>query len=82
MAVEVQALLDKQCDKLNMQFALLEAKLLAMDEKNAFPENEVLTPRGSQTWRGLRWTFPLSLMDLLFMLSHMSIPSKKCLSLI
>jgi hypothetical protein len=80
-AVEVQALLDNQRDELNARFALLEAKLSAMDENNAHLEDEVLTPGGSQTCRRLRWTLPLSPMDLLFMLSHMSIPSNKCLCL-
>jgi hypothetical protein len=82
MAIEVQAMLDKQCDKLNARFALLEAKLSALDEKNAHPEDEVLTPGGSQTRRRLRWTLLLSPMDLFFMLSNMSIPSNKCLCLI
>jgi hypothetical protein len=45
-AVEVQALIDKQHGELNAWFALLEAKLSAMDEKNAHPEDEVPTPRG------------------------------------
>jgi sugar-specific transcriptional regulator TrmB len=77
--VEVQELLDKQHDELNERFALLEAKLSIMDEKNAHPEVEMLTPEGSRTRRRLRWKLLLSLMDLLLMLCHMSIPSNACL---
>jgi sugar-specific transcriptional regulator TrmB len=35
MAVEVQVLLDKQRNELNERFAALEARFLALDEKNA-----------------------------------------------
>jgi hypothetical protein len=38
MAVEVQAMLDKQRNKLNERFATLEARFSALDEKNAHPE--------------------------------------------
>jgi hypothetical protein len=40
MAVEIQELLDKQRNELNKRFATLEAKLTAMDEKNAHPKGE------------------------------------------
>jgi hypothetical protein len=45
MAVEVQELLDKQRNKLNERFVALEDKLTAMNEKNAHPKVEELTPR-------------------------------------
>jgi hypothetical protein len=45
--IEVQAMLDKQRGELNARFTLLEAKFSALDEKNAHPEDEVLTPGGS-----------------------------------
>jgi hypothetical protein len=43
-AVEVQALLDKQRNKLNECFAALEARFSALDEKNAHPEVVEVAP--------------------------------------
>jgi sugar-specific transcriptional regulator TrmB len=37
-AIEVQAMLDKQRNKLNKRFAALEARFSALDEKNAHSE--------------------------------------------
>jgi hypothetical protein len=44
-AVEVQALLDKQHNKLNERFAALEARFSALDEKNAHPKVVEVAPK-------------------------------------
>jgi hypothetical protein len=44
MAVEVQEMLDKKRNELNKRFSALEAKLAALDEKNAHFEMLALTP--------------------------------------
>jgi hypothetical protein len=44
-AVEVQAMLDKQCNELNECFAALEARFSALDEKNAHPEVVEVPPK-------------------------------------
>jgi sugar-specific transcriptional regulator TrmB len=80
-AIEVQALLDKQRNKLNERFAALEARFLALMKRMPIPRLLRLLRGRSQTWIKLRWTFHLSLMGLLFMQSHMNIPSNACLCL-
>jgi hypothetical protein len=45
MAVEVQALLDKQRNELNEHFAALEARFSSLDEKIAHPEVVEVAPR-------------------------------------
>jgi hypothetical protein len=44
-AVEVQALLDKQCNELNERFVALEVRFSALDEKNAHPEVVEVAPK-------------------------------------
>jgi hypothetical protein len=44
-AVEVQAMLDKQRNKLNERFAALEAGFSSLDEKNAHPEVVEVAPK-------------------------------------
>jgi hypothetical protein len=44
-AVEVQAMLDKQHNKLNEHFAALEARFSALDEKNAHFEVVEVSPK-------------------------------------
>jgi hypothetical protein len=44
-AVEVQALLDKQRNKLNERFAVLEARFSALDEKSAHLEVVEVAPK-------------------------------------
>jgi hypothetical protein len=46
-AVEVQALLDKQRNKLNERFAALEARFSALDAKSAHPEVVEVAPKES-----------------------------------
>jgi hypothetical protein len=45
MAVEVQAMLDKQRNKVNERFAVLEARFSTLDEKNAHPEVVEVPPK-------------------------------------
>jgi hypothetical protein len=76
-------MLDKQRNKLNERFAVLETRFSALDEKNAhFPRLLRFLRRRSQTRIKLGWKLHLSLMDLIFMQSHMNIPSNVCLCLI
>jgi hypothetical protein len=44
-AIEVQALLDKQRNKLNERFAALEARYSALDAKSAHPEVVEVAPK-------------------------------------
>jgi hypothetical protein len=47
MAIEVQALLDKQRNKLNEHFSALEARFSALDAKSAHPKVVEVAPKES-----------------------------------